>query len=76
MDTAEGLFLFVCKEEGLVLWTKRPASAVGTGKPCWFERLSINHPSKLPQLERTLGSVSQGLMLVFAFLFPKWLADE
>lgn len=68
MDTAEGLFLFVYKEEGLVLWTRQAASAVGIGKPCWFERLSINHLSKLPQLERTLGSVSQGLMLVFAFL--------
>lgn len=67
MDTQEeGLFLFVCKGEGLMSWTKQPASAVGIGKPCWFEWLSINHLSKLPQLERTLGSVSQGLMLSFS----------
>lgn len=59
-------FLFVCKGEGLMSWMKQPASAVGIGKPCWFEWLSINHLSKLPQLERTLGSVSQGLMISFS----------
>lgn len=38
MDTEEeGLFLFVCKEEGLMSWTKQPVSAVGIGEHCWFE---------------------------------------
>lgn len=54
-------------------WTKQPASAVGVGKPRWFEWLSINHLSKLPEIERILRSVSQGLMLIFAFLFQSGL---
>lgn len=39
----------------------------------WFEWLSINHLSKLPEIERILRSVSQGLMLIFAFLFQSGL---
>lgn len=74
MDTEEeGLFLFVCKGEGLMSWTKQPASAAGIGEHCWFEWLSINHLSKLPQLERTLGSVSQGLMLSFSKVARRWM---
>lgn len=74
MDTAEGLFLFVCMGEGLT--SSQPGSAVGVGKPRWFEWLSINHLSKLPQTERILGSVSQGLMLILAFLFQSGLSMD
>lgn len=47
---------------------------MGVGKPRWSEWLSINHLSKLPQIERILGSVSQGLMLILAFLFQSVLS--
>lgn len=77
MNTTEGLFLFVSKEEGLMSWTEQQASALGVGKPRWFEWLSISHLSKLPQIESILGSVSQGFMLIFAFLSQSgWPMNE